>query len=122
MVHEQAGGPDASAAARVDISIGSPARSGISLISSPVALAQGATYVVELSLKSSEVREVRVRLIDGTGQNAAARVFPVGTAWSVITFEVTQLAADPAVRLGLDLGRSNATVWFDNVVIRESPG
>jgi hypothetical protein len=122
MTHEPGGGPDASAAARVDISIGSQARSGISLMTSPVALAKGATYVVELAVRSAEVREVRVRLIDGAGQTTAARVFPVGTAWSVISFEVTQLVADPAVWLGLDLGRSNATVWFDNVAIRESPG
>ena len=33
-----------------------------------------------------------------------------------------ELVADPAVQLGLDLGRSDATVWFDNIVIRESPG
>jgi hypothetical protein len=122
MTREPGGGPDASAAARVDISIGSQARSGISLMTSPVALAKGATYVVELAVRSAEVREVRVRLIDGAGQTTAARVFPVGTAWSVISFEVTQLVADPAVWLGLDLGRSNATVWFDNVAIRESPG
>jgi hypothetical protein len=42
--------------------------------------------------------------------------------WTVVSFEASQLVADPAVQLGLDLGRSDATVWFDNVVIRESPG
>jgi hypothetical protein len=46
----------------------------------------------------------------------------VGTTWTVISFDVTHLAADPNVRLSLDLGRSDATVWFDNIVIRESPG
>ncbi len=46
----------------------------------------------------------------------------VGTTWTVITFDVTHLAADPNVQLSLDLGRSDATVWFDNIVIRKSPG
>ena len=122
LAHEPSGGPDGSAAARVDIAIGSPARSGISLISQPFALGQGQTYVVDLSLKSAEAREVSVRLIAANGQVTASRVLQVGTTWTVITFEVTHLAADPNVQLSLDLGRSDATVWFDNIVIRKSPG
>ena len=122
LAHEPSGGPDGSAAARVDIAIGSPARSGISLLSQPFALGQGQTYVVDLSVKSAEAREVSVRLIAANGQVTASRVLQAGTTWTVITFEVTHLAADPNVQLSLDLGRSDATVWFDNIVIRKSPG
>lgn len=122
LTHEPLGGPDGSAAARVDITIGSPARSGISLTSDDFALGQGVTYVVNLSVKSAAAREVTVRLIAAGGQVTASRVLQVGTTWTVITFDVTHLAADPNVQLSLDLGRSDATVWFDNIVIRESPG
>jgi hypothetical protein len=122
LTHEPRGGPDGSAAARVDIGIGSLARSGISLTSQVLALGQGGNYVVELSAKSEAAREVRVRLVAGGGQITTSRVLHVGTTWSVIRFDVTHLAADPNVQLALDLGRSDATVWFDNIVIRETPG
>ena len=122
LAHEPAGGPDGSGAARVDIAIGSPARSGISLLSRPFTLGQGQTYIVDLSVKAAAAREVSVRLIAANGQITASRVLQVGTTWTVVSFDFTHLAADPNVQLSLDLGRSNATVWFDNVVIRKSPG
>jgi hypothetical protein len=86
------------------------------------ALGQGQTYVVDLWVKAAAAREVSVRLIAASGQVTASRVLQVGTTWTVITFDVTHLAADPNVQLSLDLGRSDATVWFDNIVIRDSPG
>ena len=119
---EAGAGPDGSTAARVDISVGSQARSGIALVASRIGLSQGATYTIDVWVKASAAREVRVRLTDGAGQITAARVFQVTTMWTVVSFQANQLVADPAVQLGLDLGRSDATVWFDNVVIRESPG
>jgi hypothetical protein len=118
---EPLAGPDGSAAARVDITIGSVARSGISLTSDDFALGQGVTYVVNLSVKAAAAREVTVRLIAAGGQITASRVLQVGTTWSAISFEVTHLAADPNVQLALDLGRSEATVWFDNIIVHESP-
>lgn len=122
LAHEPGAGPDGSAAARVDIATGSDARSGISLVSSGISLSQGVTYVVEVSARSEAVREVRLRVTDGAGQTTAARIFPVGTTWTVVSFEVLQLVSDPSARLWLDMGRSDATVWFDNVIVREAPG
>jgi hypothetical protein len=121
LTHEPLAGPDGSAAARVDITIGSSARSGISLTSDDFALGQGVTYVVTLSVQSAAAREVTVRLIAAGGQITASRVLQVGTTWSAISFDVTHLAADPNVQLALDLGRSEATVWFDNIIVHESP-
>ncbi len=121
LTHEPLAGPDGSAAARVDITIGSPARSGISLTSDDFALGQGVTYVVNLSVKAAAARDVTVRLIAAGGQITASRVLQVGTTWSAISFEVTHLAADPNVQLALDLGRSEATVWFDNIIVHKSP-
>jgi hypothetical protein len=120
--HEPLGGPDGSAAARVDITSGSLARSGIALMSEAFSLSRGETYVVDLWVKSTAAREVSVRLVGTSGQVTASRVLQAGTTWSEISFDVTHLAADPNVQLSLDLGRSNATVWFDNIVVRKSSG
>ena len=90
-------------------------------MSDDFALGQGVTYVVNLSVKAAAAREVTVRLIAAGGQITASRVLQVGTTWSDISFEVTHLAADPNVQLSLDLGRSDATVWFDNIIVHESP-
>jgi hypothetical protein len=120
LAHEPGAGPDGSAAARVDIATGSAARSGISLVSSSLPMDQGVTYVVEVAVRAASAREIRVRLIDGNGQTTTARVFQVTAAWQVVRFDAKQLLADPAVRVGLDLGRSAATVWFDNVVVRQA--
>lgn len=122
LAHEPGAGPDGSAAARVEIATGSDARSGISLVSSGISLSQGVTYVVEVSARSEAVREVRLRVTDGAGQTTAARILAVGTTWSVVSFEVLQLVSDPSAQLWLDMGRSDATVWFDNVIVREAPG
>ena len=120
--NEPLGGPGGSAAARVDITSGSAARSGIALVSEAFSLSRGETYVVDLWVKSTMAREVSVRLVATSGQVTASRVLQAGTTWSEISFEVTHLAADPNVQLSLDLGRSNATVWFDNIVVRKSSG
>jgi hypothetical protein len=122
LAHDPRGGPDGSAAARVDITIGSPARSGIALMSEVFSLSRGETYVVDLWVKSAAARDLSVRLVATGGQVTASRVLQAGTTWSEISFVVTHLAADPNVQLSLDLGRSDATVWFDNIVVRKSSG
>lgn len=119
---EPGAGPDRSAAARVDIQAGSQARAGISLVAGGLSLSQGVAYRVEVGVRAATDREVRVRLTGSSGQPLASRVFPVGPSWTVIAFDVTQLVSDADVQLGLDLGRSDATVWFDNVIVAESPG
>lgn len=115
---EPGAGTEGSTAARVDISEGSPARAGISLLSAPMSLQRGTTYVIEVWARSSAPRDVRVSLNDGAGQTTTARNFAIGASWTLLTFQATQLHADPSVVLGLDLGRSDATVWFDDVVVR----
>jgi Carbohydrate binding domain len=115
-------GTDGSTAARVMIAVESPARSGISLVSPPVRLDRGSTYDVAVSARSDEAREVRIRLVDGSGNTTTARVFQIGPAWSVLQFEVTDLVGDPSNRLVLDLGRSDATTWFDDVAVSRAGG
>lgn len=115
---EAGAGLDRSQAARVDISVGSQARAGVSLISAPFELQRGSIYVIEVWARSAEPREVRLSLTDAEGLTTAARNFAIAQAWSKLTFDVTQLLAGPAVVLSIDLGRSDATVWFDNASVR----
>lgn len=112
-------GIDQSAAAEVDVLVGSDARPGISLVHGGLTLRSGSTYIVELEARASADREVRVRLTGLAGQTYTARVFPIGTTWTRISFTQTQLLGDDAAELALDMGRWDATVWFDNVSVHE---
>ncbi len=116
---EAGAGLEGSTAARVDITTGSLARAGISLVSPAISLERGTSYLVEVWARSAGPREVRVSLADGAGQISSARNFTIAESWTRLTFDLTQLHADPSVMLRLDLGRSDATVWFDNVAVRK---
>ena len=118
LAHEPAGGQDGSGAARVDIDTGSPARAGIAVVTATSPLDPGVTYRVDVRIKAAALREVRIGLSDAQGLTTTARVFQVGPSWSVLTFDVLQLVGDPTVRLSVDLGRSDASVWLDDVAIR----
>lgn len=118
---EPAVGVGNSAAARIDIATGSDARAGISFARGGIGLRQGAAYTVSVAVRATQNREVRVRVTGVGGLTYAARVFTVGTTWTVVSFDLDQIATDPAAELALDLGRSTATVWFDDVSLRESP-
>jgi Carbohydrate binding domain len=115
-------GVGGSSAARIDTAAGSDARAGISFVKGGIALRQGASYTITLAVRAAATREIRVRVTGAGGLTYAARIFTVGTAWTVVEFDLDQLATDPAAELTLDLGRSDATVWFDDVTLRESPG
>jgi hypothetical protein len=118
LAHEPAGGQDGSGSARVDIAVGSPARAGIALVTDASRLDPGVTYRVGIRMRAAALREVRISLSDAAGQTATARVFQVGPSWTVATFDALQLVGEPAVRLSVDLGRSDAAVWLDDVAIR----
>jgi hypothetical protein len=119
---EAGAGVNKSAAARVDIAAGSDSRSGVSLAAGAIGLRQGTTYTLQVSLRAASPRDVRIRLTGQGGLTYAARVYPVGTAWSVVTFDVDQLVTDPNAQLAIDLGRETPTIWVDNVAIREGGG
>jgi hypothetical protein len=106
------------AAARVDITSGTEARSGISLVQTGLPVQAGFTYRIQLSLRASVARDVRIQLASATGEIYAARVFAATTAWAPVAFDVTVLVDDPAAVFGVDLGRSTASVWLDTMVIR----
>jgi hypothetical protein len=110
------------AAARIDIATASDSRTGVSFATGPIALRQGAHYTISVAVRASETREIRIR-VTGTGDvTYAPRVFTVWPAWTTVSFDLSQIVDDPGGGLALDLGRSGATVWFDNVSLLESPG
>jgi hypothetical protein len=110
------------AAARIDIATASDTRTGVSLVNGPIGLGQGAHYTISVAVRAAETREIRIR-VTGTGDvTYAPRVFIIGPTWTVVSFDLSQIVDDPGGGLALDLGRSAATVWFDNVSLKESPG
>ena len=119
---EASGGVGATAAARIDIAAASDSRTGVSFVSGPFGLRQGAHYTISVAVRATETREIRIR-VTGTGDvTYAPRVFTIGPAWTTVSFDLSQIVDDPGGGLALDLGRSAATVWFDNASLRESPG
>ncbi len=115
--HDAGAGPDGSGAARIDILVGSGARAGIAFVSPSFPLERGHRYQVSAMLRSTESREIRLRVTTDAGQTAAARAFAIGPNWSRVTFELTELVAGSASVLALDLGRGETPVWLDDVVI-----
>ena len=97
--------------------VGSGARAGIAFVSSTFPLQRGERYQVSAMLRSTESREIRLRVTTGEGRTSAARAFTIGANWTRVTFELTELVAGSASVLALDLGRSDAPVWLDDVVI-----
>jgi hypothetical protein len=115
-------GVGGTAAVRVDIATASDTRTGVSLVNGPIGLGQGAHYTISVAVRAAETREIRIR-VTGTGDvTYAPRVFIIGPTWTVVSFDLSQIVDDPGGGLALDLGRSAATVWFDNVSLKESPG
>ena len=110
-------GPERGGRARVQIAAGADARSGISLVQSGVPLRAGQSYAVRLLVRAAEGRDVRIRLAGTNGDAYVARIFPVGTMWTTITFTFDALVDDPAAEIGIDLGRSGATTWIDAVAL-----
>jgi hypothetical protein len=116
------GGVGGTAAARIDIAAASDSRTGVSLVTGPIALRQGAHYTISVAVRAADTREIRIR-VTGTGDvTYAPRVFTVGPAWTTVSFDLPQIVDDPGGGLALDLGRSGATVWFDNASVIETPG
>lgn len=106
--------------ARVDISVPSDSRAAVSLRQGGIRVAQGHRYVCRLALRASSLREVRVRVANSSGATYGTRLVTVGPAWSVVEFEFGSFVEDPGAMIEIDLGRSTATTWIDDVRITDS--
>jgi hypothetical protein len=108
--------------ARVDITTGSPAYSGISLRQGGLTLEAGRLYALTMSARASVAREVRIRVASTTGASYVNRIAQVGTAWTEIQIVFTAGVGDPNAVLELDLGRDQAATLFDAVSFRPVGG
>ena len=108
--------------ARVDITTGSPAYSGISLRQAGLSLEAGRLYTLTMSARASVAREVRIRVASTTGASYVNRIAEVGTAWTAIQIVFTAGVGDPNAVLELDLGRDQAATLFDAVSFRPVGG
>ncbi len=109
-------------AAVVDITVGSPAYSGISLRQPGLRIEVGRHYLLTLWMRSETAREIRVRITSTAGNSYVARTATVGPAWAPITFPIIASGTDQNAVLAIDLGRSDVTTWLDSVSFRPTLG
>ena len=105
--------------ARVDVSVASQARTGISLRQGGIAVEQSHRYVCRLALRAAAPREVRIRVASVSGATYGTRLLTVGSTWTIVEFEFGSFVEDPAAVIAIDLGRSATTTWVDAVQIRD---
>ena len=116
--------PDSAAAgagassARVDITSGSAAYSGISLRQAGLSLEAGQQYALTVSVRSAAVRDIRIRIASSDGAQYFGRIVSATPQWTSQTFVFTASLGDPDAVLELDLGRADDTTWFDGVSFR----
>jgi hypothetical protein len=111
-----------STSARVDITAGSQAYSGISLRQPGLKLEAGRLYTLSVAVRAASQRDIRVRVASTTGASYVNRIAQVGTAWSTVAITFTAGVGDPNAVLELDLGRGNAATLFDAVSFRPIGG
>lgn len=104
--------------ARIDITAGSPAYSGISLRQAGLSLEAGRQYALTVAMRSAAVRDIRVRIASSAGAQYFGRVVSATPRWSTQTFVFTASVSDSNAVLELDLGRAEDTTWFDGVSFR----
>jgi hypothetical protein len=109
-------------AAVVDITVGSPAYSGISLRQPGMRIEVGRHYLLTMWMRSETTREIRVRITSTAGNSYVARTATVGPAWAPITFQIIAPGTDQNAVLAIDLGRSDVTTWLDSVSFRPTAG
>lgn len=105
--------------ARVDISVSSDARTGVTLQQAGIDVAASQRYICRVALRAAADREVRVRVASASGATYGTRLVTIGSAWTVIEFEFGSFVQDPAAVINIDLGRSPVTTWVDAVQITE---
>ena len=104
--------------ARIDITSGSLAYAGISLRQAGLSLEPGQQYALTVSMRSTAIRDIRVRIASSASAQYFGRIVSATPQWSSQTFVFTAGVGDSDAVLELDLGRAEATTWFDGVSFR----
>lgn len=107
--------------ARIDITVPSDARTGISLRQAGIKVAQSHRYVCRVALRAAADREVRIRVASASGATYGTRLLTVGPTWTLVEFEFGSFVEDPSAVFEIDLGRSATTTWVDAVQITDVP-
>lgn len=102
----------------VDIGIGSPAYSGVSLRQPGVRLEAGRQYTLSLWVRAESARDIRISISSTFGASYLARTASATSAWSHVVFPFTASVTDLNATLEIDLGRSDLTTWVDTVSFR----
>jgi len=101
---------------RIDITTSSESRAGIGVVQSGLAIHSG-RYVVRLYARANAARQVRVAIVNSVGWTYAERLFDITTGWTVLQFEFSAMAGDDSATLEVDLGRSDASAWLDEITV-----
>jgi Carbohydrate binding domain len=101
--------------ARVDIVDATPAYAGVTLRQPGLRLEAGARYTVRVSLRATNLREIRVQLASRAGETYLTRVASAAPSWSVASFTFTAPVSDQDAVLEFGLGRTAVTTWLDEV-------
>jgi hypothetical protein len=110
-----------SLSARVDITTGSDAFAGIALRQTGLQLEAGRNYTLTLNVRSTEPREIRIRVMPAFGGSYVTRTEIATSEWTPLSFSFPTPVTDPNAVLEIQLGRSTATTWIDTVSFRPTP-
>ncbi|MGZ9275837.1 MAG: carbohydrate binding domain-containing protein [Candidatus Limnocylindrales bacterium] len=102
-------------AARIDISFGSPAYTGISLVQPGLRMDAGAQYTISIAVRAAATRDIRVRIAAADGASYLTRLATATTTWTTQSFTFIAPVSDDAAALQIDFGRSGASVWLDTI-------
>ncbi len=102
-------------AARIDISFGSPAYTGISLVQPGLRMDAGAQYTISIAVRAAATRDIRVRIAAADGASYLTRLATATTTWTTQSFTFIAPVSDGAAVLQIDFGRSGASVWLDTI-------
>jgi hypothetical protein len=102
-------------AARIDISVGSPAYAGISLVQPGLHMEAGAQYTVSIAVRAAAARDIRVRIAAADGASYLTRLATATSTWTTQSFTFIAPVSDADAVLQIDFGRSGASAWLDAV-------
>ena len=105
-------------AARISISTPTTSRGAIMLRQAGMPIDAGASYVMRVALAASEPREVVLRVASTDGVTYGARIVVATAAWTIYELQFSAPIGDPSAVLEIELGRSTATTWIDDVSLR----
>jgi hypothetical protein len=107
--------------ARVEISVATQARSAITLRQDGLALMAGGRYVLRVSVRSAQDREIGIRIASRDGATYLTRVVGSASSWTTVSYLFSAPVSDEDAVVEITVGRSAVTTWVDAVSFRAAP-